>query len=807
MTRRLMRAGLVAGVLFVGIVVVPVRAAGPPALAWEMIEPSAPRVFWAGRNFDMRVRLRNVGSATWSEKTGDHLSYHWLTRDGKVVENDGLRTVFPNPVAPGETVTVEARVGAPADAGRWLFEWEMVREQVRWYGPPATGSRLRFPVFVVWRCGLFEFGFLALSIAAVLACRRLRPGAGTKWWLAVEAGPVVWTWLAVLLATVTFSEVMTLQLWRGGGALAASAAALLALPVALIPGRWRSWAAAAIVLIVTFVALADVVYLRFFESIAPVVAIVAAGQLGQIEGSIKELFRSTDAWLLVGVVSAGVIAALWPRVWRSERPSRRSRLLAAGGAALACLVAGLPACVALDDGLHNPALADQVFSQQAMLGRWGLVNVHLFDVLRTYREWAGRETPNPAQLARTQQFFARRAARAAAAAAGHDVAKGDNLILIQVESLQQWVVGARIRGAEITPFLNELREHALYFPYLFDETGQGRSSDAEFEVLNSQHALDRGAVAFRRPFNHFVALPAVLRDHGYTTLSAHPFKKGFWNRGVVHPREGFETMLFKHELGPGENIGWGLADGVFLSRMAEQLALRRQPFFAFLITLGLHHPFAEFPDRHKVLDVGDLKGTPLGNYIHEVHYFDASFARFIAELRSKGMLDHSIVALYGDHESGLSVDKNLLALAGHAHWDPSVLVRLRRIPFFVLLPGEKLAGEVPVAGGHVDVAPTLLALLGVKQPPVWVGHALDPAFPSFAVLNDGSVVGGDRMYVDGGPRIPANGACFSWPSGSPRPRADCSELERDGQEELKASRFVVIHDLAQKLESRLAASH
>ena len=120
-------------------------------------------------------------------------------------------------------------------------------------------------------------------------------------------------------------------------------------------------------------------------------------------------------------------------------------------------------------------------------------------------------------------------------------------------------------------------------------------------------------------------------------------------------------------------------------------------------------------------------------------------------------------------------------------------------PFFVLVPHAALAGDVPVVGGHVDIAPTLLALLGIPAPPCFVGHALSPADHSVAVLNDGSVVGDAHVFVATGPLIPAGGACFAWPDGAPRPLAECRELAREGREELAASRFVVLHDLAAKI--------
>jgi phosphoglycerol transferase MdoB-like AlkP superfamily enzyme len=779
-----------------GLVLAPQLAAAPRDLAWTVVSQQTPSFLWTGRRSTVRIQLRNTGRTTWSEAAGDHLSYHWLASDGTMVEHDGERTSFARPVCPGETVALTACVRAPASAGRWVLEWEMVREQIAWYGPPAGAPPLRIRVFVVWRCVVLTVGFALLTAVMVVAARKWRRRAGTQFWLAVESAPVVWTWLGVGLATVTFSEVTAQQLWSGGGVLAASAAALLATPVALLPGRWRGIAAGGVVGAVNLLAFADVLHLRFFGTVVPVVAMAAAGQLGEIGGSIHALMHPIDGWLLVGLSVGLLFALLWPRRRRDEGVPATARRLAWAGVTAAALAASVPAGLALRAGMSDHVVSEQLFSHGVLLGRWGLVNVHLFDALRTYREWVRRDMPEPGERRRVQAFFAARAADQMRPVPGFGVARGDNLILIQVESLQQWLIGARVGGAEITPFLNALRSRALYFPFVFDQTGEGRSSDGEFGVLNSQHALDRGALAFRFPYDHFVALPSVLRQHGYATLSAHPFDRGFWNRGVLHPRLGFERMVFRRELGPGETIGWGLADGVFFQRIAGTLAGERQPYFAFLITLGLHHPFDLFPNCHKVLDVGPLEDTPLGNYIHAMHYFDASLAAFIATLEQSGGLAHTVVALYGDHESGLDVDAPLLALAGEKGWDPSVLVRLRRVPFFVLLPGSPLAGDVPAIGGQVDIAPTLLALLGVPAPACFVGRPLDPGRASFVVLNEGSAVGDGREFVAEGPAVPVEGACFAWPSGERRPFAECAGIKQRGEEELAASRFVVVHDLA-----------
>ena len=765
-----------------------------PQLAWEVVEHETPAVVWANRTQTVRIRLRNVGAATWSEATGDHLSYHWVRPDG-TVHSDGLRTTFAASVGPGEEVEVDARLGGPADAGRWVLEWGMVREQVRWYGPPLAGEELRIPVRVWWRCALLQLLFVAGTAVLLLAVRSRRPPEGSWRRALVALLPAVWTMVAVALAVLTYAELVGRQLPGDASRIAWSGAALFALLPLAVPARWRAWVAFVAVAAVGLVTIADLVYLRYFGSVVPLAAFAGVGQLGQIEGSVRALLSASDAWLLP-TVAAGLLLALG---WPGRATAAASRAVRAGStavAALACLAAAWPALATLRAAMVGPSSVSKVFSEEMLVGRWGVLNVHLFDVARTLREWGSDDSLPATEEERVRSALVERAATVAPSPV-FGVARGANLVLIQVESLQRWVIGARVGGVEITPFLNALPQRALFFSTLFDQTEQGRSSDGEFAALNSQYPLAQGAVVFRRDRNHFVALPGVLKQHGYATLSAHPFERGFWNRAVVHPRYGFDRMLFRRELGPGEVIGWGLADGVFFNRVAPQLAELPQPFFAMLITLGLHHPFDLFPDRHKTLDVGPLKDTPLGNYIHAMHYFDASLATLIGTFERSGMLRNTVVALYGDHEAGIGSGREIRELAGDPHWTTSTNVMLWRVPFFVMLPGEKEIGERAVAGGHVDIAPTLLDLLGVDRPGSFIGSSLLGERPFPALIRGGSAVAGERLFVARGDRVPDGGLCFSFPERQPRPRLECDALAAQAGAQRELSRLVVEHDLAE----------
>src|SRR5690606_21645627 len=64
------------------------------------------------------------------------------------------------------------------------------------------------------------------------------------------------------------------------------------------------------------------------------------------------------------------------------------------------------------------------------------------------------------------------------------LAAGRNVIVVQLESLQNFLIGMELNGQEITPVLNRLAREHFYFPRFYQQVGQGSTSDAEF-VMNT----------------------------------------------------------------------------------------------------------------------------------------------------------------------------------------------------------------------------------------------------------------------------------------------------------------------------------
>jgi inositol phosphorylceramide mannosyltransferase catalytic subunit len=126
------------------------------------IEPHEPALSLApSEQRHVVMRVRNEGSERWpanlDEQPQIRLSYRWRNPDGSVHTPEGPRSVFPRAVNPGESILAPLHVDAPAAAGEYVLEVDVVHEDVRWFdcacrvpvrvedpkGLPPAGVRLR----------------------------------------------------------------------------------------------------------------------------------------------------------------------------------------------------------------------------------------------------------------------------------------------------------------------------------------------------------------------------------------------------------------------------------------------------------------------------------------------------------------------------------------------------------------------------------------------------------------------------------------------------------------------------------------
>ncbi len=535
---------------------------------------------------------------------------------------------------------------------------------------------------------------------------------------------------------------------------------LLAALFSLLPAVRRFVALWLVDLAVTILVLLDVLHFRFYGDISSVSAASTAWQLPLIWRSIVALLRPTDLLFVADLALALVFRRRYVRAVRAH-PLTRLRLrslVAAGAFVTGCLLAIVPMRIVLAD-------IDGVFE-----GKWfrffgvrriGLLNYHLYEVEQRLenallarhaisdrdREWALSYVGGwrPTASARSPLFAA---------------ARGKNLVMVMVESLHAFPLGLRIEGQAVMPNLTAFARRSLYFDRFYGQTAEGMTADGEFASLQSLYPLRAGSVQGRYPTNNYRGIPRILAERGYATMSAHGFFGDLWNMRIVHPRLGFQRSFFREDYRETEKIGIGLSDGEFFRQTLPRLEREPRPFMAFLITLSNHHDWG-LPKKYQTFRVGSLKGTLIGRYLQSVHYFDTVFGEFLGQLERGGLLDQSIIVVYGDHKAQFGTGEFggqaelAKLLTRYADWPPpekGLDARYwhvqNQLPLIIHLPGDAAAGTRSVSGGHLDIAPTVLNLLGIEDHDmVTLGRDLTRDEDALVVFRSGSFLYADTLCV------------------------------------------------------------
>lgn len=337
------------------------------------------------------------------------------------------------------------------------------------------------------------------------------------------------------------------------------------------------------------------------------------------------------------------------------------------------------------------------------------------------------KTPGDADLRQVERFTAsRRAMLPPLPAAGTPL----RLIVVMLESMESWTIGARIGNREVTPALNRLiadTSHILYVPKVRPEVGAGRSSDAQLIVLCGLLPPEGEAYVFTRPGNSYPSLFTRFRDRRHARTALFTFDSpGTYNIGRMHKRLGFDR-LYSRDYFPQLRKSNTKSDSLLLAKTGETLVTgwgSGTPGGALIVTYSCHVPF-RFPNDMDVPPYPDTLPPKLARYLRVVSYTDAAIGRFVDSLRTDADFDRTLIVLTGDHNAFGRKEKAAFKAAIECV-DTETYVPL----VVINSPVAGLIGrEVPQS----DIYPTLLQLTGLVGPDVWPGVGrsfLGPYAPS-----------------------------------------------------------------------------
>ncbi len=379
-----------------------------------------------------------------------------------------------------------------------------------------------------------------------------------------------------------------------------------------------------------------------------------------------------------------------------------------------------------------------------------------------------------------------------------NIFSGKNVIVIHAESIQNFLISddyrngepAKFNGKEVTPNLNKMAREGLYFSNFYSEESAGTSSDTEFTFNSSLLPASNGTVFMNYFDREYITIPKLFKELGYNTSSMHANRSSAWNRQAVHPRLGYDDMYFytdAYEI--DEEIGLGLSDSSFFRQSINHIKnidSKYEKWYTLLIMLTNHTPFSDITrwekENNNVYDVdykyekvdpetGEkvtvsapyMEDTTLGNYIKSAHYADRSIGEFIEGLDKEGLLDDTVIVIYGDHDNKLkksvynryyNYDYKTDDLISED--DPKFITvdeyfyeLNRSVPFIIWtkdMKGTKYNKEVKKIMGMIDVQPTLGNMFGFRNKYA-LGHDIFDIKENVVVFPSGNWLT-DKIYYN-----------------------------------------------------------
>ncbi|WP_219837429.1 LTA synthase family protein [Paenibacillus sp. R14(2021)] len=548
----------------------------------------------------------------------------------------------------------------------------------------------------------------------------------------------------VLLRHFLFHEIE----WPRLAADASAVLVILCLLELVTPARVKAWAYGGLNLIYSMLLFSAAVYFEHFGSVPTYTALYELHQVTKIKSSVESTIQWSHYWFFTDIV-IGLIVWIAAAV-SARRRSDRGRSVYGGATPLYRVVLSVILILSVMLSARFIQVGMPIQNELVEAEQEGFLNYQVSAAIKAAKDDSIAAEGNTAEIAteaETLQASYPYKKQQGGTPAYFASQKGKNVIFIQMEAFQNFPIHLKLNGQEITPVLNKLADGSYYFPHIFQQIGQGNTSDAEFMSNTSIYPTAKIAMSTGYGDRTIPSLPRLLEKQGYTADTFHVNDVTFWDRNKLYAALQFSHYYDKPFYKNDNFNSFGASDEelyrVAVDKLGE-VSRSHQSFFGQFITVSSHFPFEVPADRAKMALPANLKDTQLGNYLLAVNYTDYAIGTLIDRMKAEGIWDNTILVLYGDH-FGLQpndTDPAQVSQALGIKYDPQV--SRFNIPLIIHTPDEKAGKVVEQVGGQLDIMPTVANLLGIslaQENYTAFGHDL---------LNIDQNVVGSRYYLPTG---------------------------------------------------------
>jgi phosphoglycerol transferase MdoB-like AlkP superfamily enzyme len=320
-------------------------------------------------------------------------------------------------------------------------------------------------------------------------------------------------------------------------------------------------------------------------------------------------------------------------------------------------------------------------------------------------------------------------------------AKGRNVIWVLLESTGARYLAPYGASRDPMPRLTELTRDSIQLDHAY--AAYPMSIPGLYSMLCSKapppHAASSSLSGQERPCP---SIASELSAAGYRTALVHSGRFVYLGmRGVVE-RRGFDSLVDAGDIGGKYATSFGVDEASAVKRALAEVDAgpRDEPFFLMYVPIAGHHPYHSPGEGPRPFGTRE----PIDAYASDLYHGDSALGDLIDGIAARGLAEKTLWVITGDHGQAFYQHEGNF---GHAMF---VYEENMHVPLFVVAPGL-LHGRVraPQIASVIDIAPTILDLLGLRIPEVYSGRSFLSPDPGAARFYADQVV--DLVGVRSGP--------------------------------------------------------
>jgi phosphoglycerol transferase MdoB-like AlkP superfamily enzyme len=306
-----------------------------------------------------------------------------------------------------------------------------------------------------------------------------------------------------------------------------------------------------------------------------------------------------------------------------------------------------------------------------------------------------------------------------------------NVVVLLEESLGSEFWGCLGRkGESLTPYMDQMADQGMLFENIY---ASGNRTVRGFEgVLSSFPPLPGDSIVKRDRSENVETIARVLKRDGYATLFLYGGRGLFDGMRAFAVENGYDRFIERKDFpNPTFTTIWGVCDEDLYRRTIlelRQLNDQEKPFFATVLSVSNHKPYT-YPANRIAEDPKQRRRE------NAVKYTDWALGRFFDDAHNESFWTNTIFVLVADH-------------GARVYGSQTIPIHSYEIPLLILGPAViQSPSRQSQLGGQLDVAPTILGLLGRPHQTLFFGRDLlkTPPDNAFVLLNHNRDIG---LYKD-----------------------------------------------------------